>query len=74
MFDKHLFYALCEKYGVELSEDYTKNMVEVDGKIREITEQDMLEILAKAEYNVKNDRVALVSETFNDLRAMLQED
>lgn len=35
---------------------------------------ELLEILAEAENDVKNGRVAPISETFADLRAMLQED
>ena len=35
---------------------------------------ELLEILAEAEDDVKNGRVAPVNETFDDLRAMLQED
>ena len=35
---------------------------------------ELLEILAEAEEDVKNGRVAPLSETFNDLRAMLQEE
>lgn len=35
---------------------------------------ELLEILAEAEEDVKNGRVAPISETFNDLRAMLQEE
>ena len=34
---------------------------------------ELLEILAEAEDDVKNGRVEPISETFNDLRAMLQE-
>ena len=34
---------------------------------------ELLEILAEAEGNVKNGRVAPMSETFDDLRAMLRE-
>ena len=34
---------------------------------------ELLEILAEAEDDVKNGRVAPISETFDDLRAMLQE-
>lgn len=34
---------------------------------------ELLEILAEAEEDVKNDRVAPITETFNDLREMLQE-
>lgn len=35
---------------------------------------ELLEILAEAEDDVKNKRIAPISDTFNDLRAMLQED
>ena len=35
---------------------------------------ELLEILAEAEDDVKNGRVALISESFDDLRAILQED
>ena len=35
---------------------------------------ELLEILAEAEDDVKNGRVAPTSETFNDLRALLQEE
>lgn len=35
---------------------------------------ELLEILAEAEDDVKNGRVAPISETFDDLRAMLQEE
>jgi len=34
---------------------------------------ELLEILTEAEDDVKNGRVAPISETFDDLRAMLQE-
>lgn len=35
---------------------------------------ELLEILAEAEDDVKNGRVAPIRETFNDLRALLQEE
>ena len=35
---------------------------------------ELLEILAEAEDDVKNGRVALISESFDDLRAILQEE
>lgn len=34
---------------------------------------ELLEVLAEAEDDVRNERVAPISETFNDLRTMLQE-
>ncbi len=35
---------------------------------------ELLEILAEAEEDVRNGRVAPISDTFNDLRAVLQEE
>lgn len=35
---------------------------------------ELLEILAEAEDDVRNDRIAPISETFDDLRNMLQEE
>lgn len=35
---------------------------------------ELLEVLAEAEGDAKNGRVALISETFDDLRKMLQEE
>ena len=35
---------------------------------------ELLEVLAEAEDDVKNERVAPITETFDDLRKMLQED
>lgn len=35
---------------------------------------ELLELLAKAEYDVKNGCVAPISDTFHELRTMLQED
>lgn len=34
MFDKELFYALCNQYGVELSDKYDKPMLKTDDGIR----------------------------------------
>lgn len=34
---------------------------------------ELLEMLSEAEEDIKNERIAPVSETFNDLRKMLQE-
>ena len=43
-FDKELFYRLCEKYNVELSDD--KPMIkESDGTVRPLTDKDVLNIL-----------------------------
>ena len=42
-FDKELFYRLCEKYNVELSD---KPMIkESDGTVRPLTDKDVLNIL-----------------------------
>ena len=45
-FDRDLFYRLCEKYNVELSDKYDKPMIkESDGSIRSLTDEDVLNIL-----------------------------
>ena len=45
MFDKELFYALCNQYGVELSDKYDKPMLKTDDGIRELVEQDVRDLL-----------------------------
>lgn len=45
-FDRDLFYRLCEKYNVELSDKYDKPMIkESDGTVRSLTDEDVLNIL-----------------------------
>jgi len=45
-FDRNLFYRLCEKYNVELSDKYDKPMIkESDGTVRLLTDKDVLNIL-----------------------------
>ena len=45
-FDKELFYRLCEKYGVEFSDEYDKPMLkEPDGTVKPLTDKDVLNIL-----------------------------
>ena len=45
MFDKEVFYALCNEYGVELSDKYDKPMLKTDDGIRELVEQDVRDLL-----------------------------
>lgn len=45
MFDRKLFYDLCNKYGVELSDKYDKPMIKTDGEVRQFVEQDVRELL-----------------------------
>lgn len=45
MFNKELFYALCDKYNVELSDQYDKPMLKTEGGIRELVEQDVKDLL-----------------------------
>ena len=40
MFDSKLFYDLCEKYGVELSDKYSEPMIKVNGEIIPLKEYD----------------------------------
>lgn len=45
-FDKDLFYRLCKKYGVELSDEYDKPMLKEPGDtVRPLTDKDVLNIL-----------------------------
>ena len=45
-FDRDLFYRLCEKYGLELSDKYDKPMIkESYGTVRPLTDKDVLNIL-----------------------------
>lgn len=45
-FDRDLFYHLCKKYSVELSDKYDKTMIkESDGTVRSLTDEDVLNIL-----------------------------
>lgn len=45
MFNKELFYTLCNKYDVELSDKYDKPMLKTNGEIRELVEQDVKNLL-----------------------------
>lgn len=40
MFDSKLFYDLCEKYGVELSDKYSEPMIKVNGEIIPLREYE----------------------------------
>lgn len=46
MFDKDLFFSLCERYGVELSETLDVPMIKEGGEMHEITESDVKRIFA----------------------------
>lgn len=46
MFNRELFYGLCEKYGVELSDKHDRPMIEEkDGTIRPLSDDDVLHLL-----------------------------
>ena len=46
MFNRELFYGLCEKYGVELSDKHDRSMIEEkDGTIRPLSDDDVLHLL-----------------------------
>jgi hypothetical protein len=45
MFNGDLFYGLCEKYGVELSDVYGKPVLQFGDAVREITEEDVRNML-----------------------------
>lgn len=44
MFDSKLFYDLCKKYGVELSDKYSEPMIKVIGEIIPLKEYDFEKI------------------------------
>ena len=45
-FDRDLFYRLCEKYNVELSDKYDKPMLkEPNGTVRPLTDDDVNDLL-----------------------------
>lgn len=53
-FDRDLFYRLCEKYGLELSDKYDKPMIkESDGTVRPLTDKDVLNILKVGRWDLK---------------------
>ena len=52
MFNKELFYDLCNKYGVELSDEYSKPMIKTDGEVRQVEEQDVRDLLPRYQETV----------------------
>lgn len=45
-FDAELFYKLCEKYDIELSDKYDKPMIkEKDGAMRPLEDDDVFHLL-----------------------------
>ena len=52
MFNKELFYDLCNKYGVELSDEYSKPMIKTDGEVRQLEEQDVRDLLSRYQETV----------------------
>lgn len=52
MFNKELFYDLCNKYGVELSDEYSKPMIKTDGEVRQLEEQDVRDLLPRYQETV----------------------
>lgn len=49
MFNKELFYKICEQYNVELSDQYDKPMINVNGEFKEITDNDIRKLLYEDE-------------------------
>ncbi len=46
MFDKNLFFALCEKYNVELSDSAKKPMLKDRNGVHAVTNEDVSRIFA----------------------------
>ena len=68
MFDKNLFFALCEKYNVELSDSAKKPMINDGSDIREVTNEDVSRIFApyqtSFEYSGKKLDAATITKVF----------
>ena len=47
MFNRELFYALCDKYGVKFSVQYDKPMLKTEDGLPELVEQDVKDIFSK---------------------------
>lgn len=45
-----MFYELCEKYDVELSEQYGKPMIRIDNEVKEITSEDVKNIVPRFQH------------------------
>ena len=53
MFNSELFYKLCEKYGVELSDKYNRPMIKKeDGTVRPLSDDDILHLLDTSDEEV----------------------
>ena len=63
MFNKELFYDLCNKYGVELSDEYSKPMIKTDGEVRQLEEQDVRDLLPQETVFYQNKSNAYKIET-----------
>lgn len=46
MFDKNLFFALCEKYNVELSDSAKEPMIKDRNGVHAVTSEDVIRIFA----------------------------
>lgn len=66
MFDKELFYSLCEKYSVELSDEYDKPMIWDEKEVREILPSDVKHIFDNAlsyfSYNNRDNIQTIIEE------------
>lgn len=49
MFDKELFYSLCKKYDVELSDRYDRPMIKDGDEIRAIMDEDVEHVFSNRE-------------------------
>ncbi len=57
MFNRELFYSLCDKYDVEMSDSFDRFMIKDGGSIRPLVEDDVWRIFsAKVLNNKEEDR------------------
>lgn len=69
MFDKELFYSLCEKYQVELCEEYDKPMIKDGDSIKPLTNTELLRVFAACQsffkYSLNKKSARVVSLTYS---------
>lgn len=49
MFDKDLFYSLCDKYNVELSKTASKPMIREGSEVHAVTGEDVTRVFASCQ-------------------------
>lgn len=68
MFDKNLFFALCEKYNVELSDSAKEPMIKDRNGVHSVTNEDVSRIFAPDqtffEYSLEKLNTNIITATY----------